>query len=256
MINDLICCIQQEDIRQELLNACFDTVICYPGSGADMYPCAVIEKIDSAKLGIPDYKDKTILYLFCDPNFSQGEGNGNSSLYRDLIINLNGKRNLGRDQLISICKSSGLYINGYKAYKNIDEMFLFARIGLYIEKEMEGYFYKIVIDNKICNILLLSCSAQQMWEICEGYKISVDGAFLWDIQSWSMRESIKNISRDYLPKWIIGNRHDKYGGYGKVYTYAGSLSPLICPVRGVDAPEPVTIHRLSNEVPGPSHLSI
>ena len=237
MINDLIQCIRQDGIRSELMEERFDTIICYPGAGADIYPCAVIERIDNENLKIPNYKDKSVLYLFCDPLFTMDESVQNSHLYSKYIANLCDKKNIRIEQLLKICEESGLYGNGYSSYKNIDEIVSFTKTDYDIEKVSEGYYCKVVIDNKICHILMFTCEAELLWKLLERFEISVDGAFIWDIQSWGLAESMANVKKEYLPQWIIGNRDGKYGGYGNLYKvdkYEEDVAKLILEVRGVD----------------------
>ncbi|WP_022765320.1 hypothetical protein [Butyrivibrio sp. XPD2006] len=245
MINDLIHSIRQDSIRLELMKEEFDTVICYPGAGADIYPCAIIEKVDNEKLKIPNYKDKSVLYLFCDPSFTTDESVQNNYLYSKYITNLCGKKNIRIEQLLEICEESGLYKDGYSSYKNVEEMMSFSRINYDIEESVEGYYCKLVIASKVCHILMLTCEAKRLWKLLEQFKISVEGAFLWDVQNWGIAESIENVQKEYLPKWIIGNRYRKFGGYGHLYKgnkYEEEVAKLIFEVRGADYdPEQISI---------------
>lgn len=237
MINDLIQCIQQENIREELLEEKIDTVICYPGAGADIYPCAVIEKIDSEKLGIPNYKDKSVLYLFCDPRFTMSNICQNSDLYGEYIQNLIDKEKLDIGQLLEICNNSNLYPKAYSAFENnIEKMMSFMRIDFDIENNNEGYYYKIVIGGKICHILMIACDVSDFWLVLEKYKVRAEGVFLWDIHNWSIGKTLVNVTKEYLPKWIIGNRPAKNGSLSQLYTrnqYDEEIKELICGVRGI-----------------------
>ena len=90
----------------------------------------------------------------------------------------------------------GTRYSSTSAYINVDELLLFTRLSFDFKREMEGYYLKIVIGEKVCDVLILSCRADELWQVMEEYDIKPDGAFIWDIQSWSMSESLKNVNKD------------------------------------------------------------
>lgn len=229
MLSDLLNNIVQEDIKKSLMMNSYDEVICYPGSGADVFPCVLMELADLKKLGIEKRKP---VYLFCDPCFTTDDTVpiAECGCYTNTINLLNGKINLSQNEVYEIFKTSGLFDSGYAAWKHVTKLICFREFNL--NDGTKGYYEEIEIGESKCEILIFSCCVSEFGNLLKRYNVEVEGVVVWDWNG-SFDEVIMGIRK--LPQWIIQNRsNDKNSKLYSKSIYDKETADYICKFRGIE----------------------